>query len=109
MSAGGNSLQRIAKQLNAEGVVSPQPQKGRISRSWCPSSIRTNLRNDRYRGHVVCGKTLKVRSKTGKRIYKRISPDKWVVREVPEQCIVSDELWKAVQARIETVKQEYSE
>jgi len=40
MYAGENSLQKIAKQLNADGVVSPQPQKGRISRSWCPSSIR---------------------------------------------------------------------
>ena len=57
MYAGGNSLQRIAKQLNAEGVISPQPQKGRISRSWCPSSIRTILRNDRYRS-VLCGEKL---------------------------------------------------
>jgi site-specific DNA recombinase len=105
MYAGGNSLQKIAKQLNAEKVISPQPQKGRISRSWCPSSIRTILRNERFRGQVIWGKTVKVRAKTGKRIYKRTTPDKWVVREIPEQRIVSEELWNAVQARIETVKQ----
>jgi site-specific DNA recombinase len=77
MYAGGNSLQWIAKQLNAEGVVSPQPQKGRISQSWCPSSIRTILRNERYRGRVIWGKTVKVRSKSGKRIYKRMAPEKF--------------------------------
>lgn len=109
MYAGGNSLQRIAKQLNAEGVVSPQPQKGRISRSWCPSSIRTILRNERYRGRVIWGKTVKVRSKSGKRIYKRMASEKWVVREDQEQRIVSEELWASVQARIETVKQVYGE
>jgi site-specific DNA recombinase len=109
MYAGGNSLQKIAKQLNAEGVVSPQPQKGRISRSWCPSSIRTILRNERYRGRVIWGKTVKVRSKSGKRIYKRTAPDKWVVRDLPEQRIVSEELWASVQARIDTVKHVYGE
>jgi site-specific DNA recombinase len=109
MYAGGNSLQKIAKLLNAEHVISPQPQKGRISRSWCPSSIRTILRNERFHGRVVWGKTVKVRSKAGKRIYKRTAADKWVVREIPEQRIVSEELWAAVQARIETVKQVYGE
>jgi site-specific DNA recombinase len=109
MYAGGNSLQKIAKQLNAKGVISPQPQKGRISRSWCPSSIRTILRNERYRGRVIWGKTLKVRSKSGRRIYRRTPQDKWVVRELAEQRIVSEDVWKSVQARIETVKQVYGE
>jgi site-specific DNA recombinase len=107
--AGGLSLQKIAKQLNAERVISPQPQKGRISQSWCPSSIRTILRNERYRGNVVWGKTVKVRSRSGKRIYKRTPPDKWVVREITEQRIVSEELWNAVQSRIRTVKELYGE
>jgi site-specific DNA recombinase len=109
MYAGGNSLQKIAKQFNAERVISPQPQKGRISRSWCPSSIRTILRNERFHGRVVWGKTVKVRSKSGKRIYKRTTADKWVVREIPEQRIVSEELWASVQARIAIVKQVYGE
>jgi DNA invertase Pin-like site-specific DNA recombinase len=109
MYADGSSFQRIAKQLNVEKIVSPQPQKGRISRSWCPSSIRTILRNERFRGQVIWGKTVKVRSKTGKRIYKRTTPDKWVVREIPEQRIISEEAWCAVQERIETVKKLYGE
>jgi len=35
--AAGHSLKRIAIELNRDGVTSPQPQKGRIARSWCPS------------------------------------------------------------------------
>jgi hypothetical protein len=57
----------------------------------------------------VWGKTLKVRSKTGKRIYKRTTSDKWVVRDIPEQRIIPEGLWNSVQARIETVKQVYGE
>jgi hypothetical protein len=67
------------------------------------------LRNDRYRGRIVWGKTVKVRSRAGRRIYKRTAPKKWIVREIPAQRIVSEELWVAVQARIETVKQLYGE
>jgi site-specific DNA recombinase len=58
---------------------------------------------------VVWGKTIKVRSRSGKRIYKRTAADKWIVREIPEQRIVSEELWNSVQARIRTVKQLYGE
>jgi hypothetical protein len=34
---------------------------------------------------------------------------KWIVREIPEQRIVSDELWRAVEARIETVEELYGQ
>src|SRR5260370_23420489 len=48
--ADGVSLKRIAHQLNADGIQSPQSQKGRLSRTWCTSSVRVILRNERYRG-----------------------------------------------------------
>ena len=51
-----HSLKRIALDLNDDGVVSPQPQKGRPSQTWCPSSVRRILRNERYRGVVIWGK-----------------------------------------------------
>jgi hypothetical protein len=73
------------------------------------SQFGSILRNERYRGRVVWGKTVKVRSKTGKRVCRKTEKDKWVVREIPEQRIVSDELWIAVQARIKTVKHLYGE
>ena len=107
--AHGHSLKKIAQDLNADRILSPQPQRGRIQRSWCPSSVRTILYNERYRGHVVWGKTKKIRSpKTGKRIYERLPKTEWKVKEIPEQRIVSDELWNAVCDRRRLVHQLYS-
>ena len=107
--AHGHSQKKIAQDLNADGILSPQLQRGRIQRSWCSSSVRTILYNERYRGHVVWGKTKKVRSpKTGKRIYERLPETEWKVREIPAQRIVSDELWNAVCGRRRLVHQLYS-
>ena len=105
--ADGASLKRIAKMLNAEGVTSPQPQQGRISQSWCPSSIRVILKNDRYRGLVIWNKTRKVRSASGKKVCRHRPKIEWVMRENPEQRIISDELWNAAQARKDLVKRVY--
>ena len=106
--AAGDSMKRIAIDLNDEGILSPQPQKGRVSRSWCPSSIRHILHNERYRGLVIWGKTKKVRSEeTGKRIYRRKPPSEWRRREIPEQRIVPEELWAASRRRMQVVEQLY--
>jgi site-specific DNA recombinase len=106
--ASGHSFKGIAKLLNSEGVQSPQPQQGRISRSWCPSSIRVILRNDRYRGTVIWAKTRKVRvPATGKRVKRPRSPEDWGMAVVPEQRIISDDLWERVQHRLEQVKHIY--
>ena len=107
--ATGHSLKRVAIDLNQEGIVSPQPQKGRVARSWCPSSVRHILHNERYRGVVFWGKTQKVRShETGKRIYRRKPKSEWRRNEIPAQRIVSDELWNAVQLRMQTVNELYA-
>ncbi len=104
----GHSLKRVAIDLNQDHVISPQPQKGRIARSWCPSSVRHILHNERYRGVVFWGRTQKVRSETGKRIYRRKPESQWRRKEIPEQRIVSDELWNAVRQCIEAVNELYS-
>ena len=71
MYAGGDSLKTIARRLNAEGVESPMPQRGRRSRSWCPSAIRTILHNVRYTGKVVWSRKHKIRDpKTGRRVFR---------------------------------------
>ncbi len=106
--AAGHSFKRIALDLNGEGISSPQPQRGRVSQSWCPSSIRTILYNERYRGVGVWGKTVKLRSpETGKRVYRRRPEAEWRRTAVPEQRIVSDELWDAVRERLRQVKELY--
>jgi len=103
--AKGDSMKRIAIALNDAGILSPQPQKGRVSRSWCPSSVRHILLNERYRGTVTWGRTAKVRSpETGKRIYRRRPETEWRKKEIPEQRIVSDDLWNSVQERFRVIR-----
>jgi site-specific DNA recombinase len=104
--ASGHSFKWIAKRLNAEHVTSPQPQKGRLSRSWCPSSIRTILHNERYIGKVVWSRGNKVRDpKTGRRVFRTREGSKPIEgAPAPHLRIISDELWKRVQDRIELVK-----
>ena len=99
--AAGDSMKRIALDLNESSIASPQPQKGRVSQSWCSSSIRHILYNERYRGVVIWGKTVKVRSQeTGKRIYRRKPESEWRRTEIPAQRIVSDQLWNQVRERL---------
>jgi site-specific DNA recombinase len=105
MYSGGISLKGIARQLNAEGVTSAKPQKGRWSRSWCTSSVRVILRNERYRGKLIWNKTQKIRVPgTGRRV-KRVRPESdWVKLDAPHLRIVPEELWSGVQRRFHTVR-----
>jgi len=106
--AAGHSMKRIAIDMNTEGIQSAQPQKGRISRSWCQSSIHHILHNERYRGLVIWGKTYKLRSAdTGKRIYRQKPASEWRRTELPAQRIISDKLWEAAQSRMRFVHDLY--
>ena len=105
MYAGGLSLKHIARQLNAEGVASPIPQEGRYSHSWCTSSVRVILRNERYRGKLIWNKTQKIRVPgTGRRI-KRLRPEsEWVKLDAPHLRIVPEDLWVGVQRRFHVAR-----
>ena len=99
------SMKRIAHTLNAEGILSPQPQKGRFNRSWCVSSVRHILLNARYTGKTTWNTRRKVRVPgTGKRVFRPRPQSEWVKTEAPQLRIVSDELATAVQRRLEAVK-----
>jgi site-specific DNA recombinase len=101
----GQSLKRIAFLLNSEGVKSPQPQKGRVSQSWCVSSVRHILKNRRYTGQIVWNTKRKVRVPgTGKRVYRRRPESEWVITTAPHLRIVSDDLLAAVERRFETTQ-----
>jgi site-specific DNA recombinase len=105
MHAAGLSLKRIARGLNEDRVQSPQPQKGRLSRSWCTSSVQTILHNERYRGKLFWNKTQKIRNPTtGRRIQRARPKSEWVISEAPHLRIVSEELWSKVQQRFATVR-----
>lgn len=64
--------------------------------------------NERYRGVVVWGKTKKVLSpETGKRIYRARPVGEWRRVEVPEQRIVSEELWNRTGEQLKFVQEVY--
>jgi site-specific DNA recombinase len=108
MYASGASYADIAKTLNAEGVVSPQPpRKGKI-RAWCPSAIREMLLNEKYRGVVVWNRTKTVRNRESGKTEQRPRPEsEWVRVEVPELRIVSDELWQAAREQNNRVREKH--
>lgn len=105
--ASGLSLKAVTKRLNKEHVRSPQPRPGR-QQSWAPSSIRVILHNERYRGVLTWGKTRKIHNpQTGLRVKKASEESKWIRVEMPEQRIVPERLWKAVQERLAFINKTY--
>lgn len=111
MYADGLSLKAIAKRLNMERIESPQPQAGRISRSWCPSTVRVILHNERYLGKVIWSRKHKVRDpRTGQRVFRKREGEQPIRgQDTPHLRIVSDELWNAVRERQELVKRVYED
>lgn len=108
MYADCNSLKRIAKKLNSEGIPSPRPQLGRIQRSWAPSAIRQMLLNERYTGRTVWNKKRKVRNPaTGRRVYRLRPQSEWIRVETPALRIISEDLWQRVRERFEFVRSQF--
>lgn len=95
----GWGLKRIARDLNARGIASPQAGY-RGTGSWSPNVIKPMLMRPRYRGVIKWGEFEKLYS-LGTKIRARRAPDDpdRVNVEVPELRIVDDELWFAAQAR----------
>ena len=87
----------------------PQPQQGRVSQSWCGSTVRVILHNTRYVGQVVWGRNHKVQDPTTGRRVARPREGETPIRgaDAPHPRIISDELWLAVQSRQELVKALY--
>lgn len=106
--ANGFSLKQIAKKLNAEGIPSPQPQLGRIQRSWAPSAVRQILLNERYLGRCVWNRKQKVRNPhTGRRVYRPRPESEWIRVDTPALRVISDEIRRSVQQRLEFVRSHY--
>ncbi|MGH9715633.1 MAG: recombinase family protein [Candidatus Acidiferrales bacterium] len=107
--ASGLSIKGVTKKLNGERKLSPQPRAGR-QRSWAPSSVRVILRNQRYQGIVTWARTRKVRNpESGKRV-RRLKPEsEWLRVEMPEQRIISEKLWRAVEERVRYITAAYGD
>jgi DNA invertase Pin-like site-specific DNA recombinase len=109
MYADGTSQAAIAKTLNAEGVLAPNPPRTRPVRAWCISSIFEMLRNERYRGIFVWNRTKKERNpETGRKTSRPRPESDWKRIDVPDWRIVSEELWNRVQGRKRFVNERFS-
>jgi DNA invertase Pin-like site-specific DNA recombinase/outer membrane lipoprotein-sorting protein len=99
---GGASPQRIARQLNAEGI--PGPGGG----IWYDASIRGRprrqdgiLRNELYIGSLVWQRRRNAKyPKTGVRVRRDAPPDTFLRVGVPQLRIIDDDLWQRVQQRL---------
>src|SRR5438105_5869494 len=84
-----------------EGVAGPD---GSL---WNDSTIRGHLKrgtgfinNELYIGRLVWNRQRYVKDPgTGKRVSRINAPEQWIVTEVPELRVVTDELWQAVKVR----------
>ena len=70
--AKGDGFKQIAHALNAQGVPSPRPQRGRPA-GWAPGTIRAVLRRPIYRG-VLVWDILTIKD-SYKRVAKRLKSD----------------------------------
>ena len=103
--ASGYSPEAIVVALNTEGVPGPG---GRL---WRATTLRGQgrrgtgiLRNPTYIGKMVWNRASYIRSpKTGKRLARINDPSERQYKDVPHLRIASDELWEAVQDRLQTI------
>jgi site-specific DNA recombinase len=101
----GVGLKGIAKQLNSEQAVRPKPFVRKSDKGvppvngWSPSTVRTILSREIYRGVVVWNKSRK-RTDWGK-VKQQVRPESEWMRLPPDESlrIVPDDLWQRVAAR----------
>lgn len=106
----GKSPRTIAHQLNKENI--PAPRGGQ----WRPSTLNGNvkrgngiLNNELYIGNIVYNRQRFVKDpETGKRQAKPNPKGEWVIQEIPELRIISDEQWEAAQSRRAYTAHNYS-
>ena len=98
----------IAGQLNEEGIPAPN------GRSWTRSSIYPDKRsgigmlsNELYNGKYIWNRSKWIKNPdTGKRKRLERPESEWIIHDKPELTIIDDDLWQAVQARIQSSRNE---
>jgi hypothetical protein len=106
--AGGESLQRIAADLNERRVPGPGRKRSKPS-TWSVSALYGTpragsglLNNELYIGRYVWNRREWVKDPDNptRRIPRMRPPEEWKTAERPDLRIVSDELWQAVRTRM---------
>jgi site-specific DNA recombinase len=102
----GKSGQRIAVELNKDGIAAPG------GGDWGFSTINGNvkrgngiLNNEMYVGKLVWNRQRFIKDPdSGKRQARPNPESEWIVQDVPELRIVDDELWQAAKSRQKAIK-----
>ena len=103
---GGASPKQIAKRLNQEGI------KGPFAAQWNPSTIHGNgprgtgiLNNELYVGKLVWNRLRYIKTPdTGRRVSRLNPRSEWIIKEIPDLRIISNELWEATKRRQEAAR-----
>jgi site-specific DNA recombinase len=96
--ASGVGVQTIVRRLREENTPGPR------GATWKVGAVRSILRNERLTGLRIWGQTRSERRPgTRHRVQRPVPRSEWRTLERPDLRIVSDELWKSVQARREVV------
>jgi DNA invertase Pin-like site-specific DNA recombinase len=94
MYADGLSASAITREMNGRGISRPR------AKNWSESHVRSILENRFYTGEVSYRKTTNYRDPlTGKVRVKKLPPSEWIVTQNEALRIISDTLWRQVQAR----------
>ena len=109
--ATGRSPRAIAVALNAEGIPGPR------GAAWGPSTIYGNwrrgtgiLNNELYVGRLVWNRQRFVKDPaTGKRVARPNPQKEWIINDVPELRIVSQDLWDRVKGRQQKTRRAITE
>src|SRR4029453_2804602 len=74
----------------------PAPRVG----SWRVGAVKRILRNPKYTGRLVWGRTQQTRRPGSRtKAIRQMPPEQWQTHTLPDLRIVSDDLWGRVQAR----------
>src|SRR5207245_7184017 len=91
---------------NDEGVQSPAPRRHGKPGGWAPSTVRSIIMRDTYRGITVWNKAQRiVRGGTRKKIDRPSS--EWISVPTPGLRIVADAAWEAAHARLAASRETY--
>ena len=100
----GGACHRIARMLNREGVPSPRAGSKHKRFGWGSSTIRAMLRNEKYAGIWRFNEREWVRVPgTNKRRPRARPAEEVFTTERPDLRIIDQDLWTAVQAKVEAV------
>ncbi len=106
MVAAGSGFRKIAIRLNAEGVRAPVSRRPGRAGGWAPSTIRSVIMRDLYRGVITWNRAQRIiRQGVRKQIARR--PDEWITVPAPALRIVTDAAWQAAHARLADSRDAY--